>query len=124
MKCPKCDGEMNDVKFKHVEVDRCTECNGIWFDLLEAEDLKNLAGSEIIDNGDPKLGKKLNDNADINCPRCNTKMLRLVNAHKPHIWYEACPICYGTYLDAGEFIDLKKHSVMDLLKSIFTMERK
>ena len=124
MKCPKCEGKMEEVTFKNIEVDRCTECNGIWFDILEADDLKKIEGSEIIDIGDPKLGRQLNGNIDINCPRCKAKLLRLVTAHQPHIWYEACPICYGIYFDAGEFIDFKKHTVLDLLKDLFTKERK
>ncbi len=124
MKCPKCEGKMQEVEHQHIEIDRCSECNGIWFDILEAEDLKKLAGSEVIDIGDKKIGKQLNGNDDIACPKCNVKMLRMVDAKQPHIWYEACPVCYGTFFDAGEFIDFKKHTVLDLIKDIFTKERK
>jgi len=124
MKCPKCDGEMQSFNYQNIEIDRCMECNGIWFDILEAENLKRLAGSEVIDIGDPRIGKQLNDNADISCPICKAKMLRMVDAQQPHIWYEACPICYGTFFDAGEFIDFKKHTLLDLLKDMFTKERK
>ncbi len=30
-----------------------------------------------------------------------------------HIKFEACPACYGTYFDAGEFRDLKEHTVLE-----------
>jgi len=30
-----------------------------------------------------------------------------------HIKYESCPICYGTFFDAGEFRDLKENSVLE-----------
>ena len=125
MKCPKCGGSMHTINYQNVEIDRCSECNGIWFDILEAQDLKKLAGSEVIDIGDKKVGKLLNENnIDISCPKCKAKLLRMVDAQQPHIWYEACPICYGTYFDAGEFIDFKKHTILDLLKDMFTKERK
>ncbi|MEO2182119.1 MAG: zf-TFIIB domain-containing protein, partial [bacterium] len=27
--------------------------------------------------------------------------------------FEACPVCYGTFFDAGEFQDLKEHTVLE-----------
>jgi hypothetical protein len=42
VKCPKCNEAMEQVVFESVAVDRCTGCFGLWFDALEAEDLKKL----------------------------------------------------------------------------------
>jgi hypothetical protein len=42
---------------------------------------------------------------------------------QPHIWYEACPICYGTYFDAGEFKDARKETFFDIIKDILKGER-
>ena len=49
MNCPKCKSDMAKVEFKGIEIDRCTNCSGIWFDILEEEDLKKIEGSERID---------------------------------------------------------------------------
>ena len=57
MECPKCKSDMEKVKHGGIEVDRCTNCKGIWFDLLEEEDLKKIEGSESIDIGDEQVGK-------------------------------------------------------------------
>ena len=57
MKCPKCSAAMESVSYQGIEVDRCTKCAGLWFDMLEAEDLKKLSGSESIDIGSAKTGK-------------------------------------------------------------------
>ena len=35
MLCPKCVHEMETVSVDGIEVDRCTQCYGIWFDRLE-----------------------------------------------------------------------------------------
>jgi hypothetical protein len=51
-------------------------------------------------------------------------MLRMVVNGQPHIWYEACPVCYGTYFEAGEFKDFKSENFMDTVKAIFPKERK
>ena len=45
------------------------------------------------------------------------------NAEQPHIWYEACKSCDGVFLDAGEFADLKEHTLLDRLKDLFAPER-
>ena len=59
---------MEPVEFGEIEVDRCTNCKGIWFDMLEAEHLKDLDKAESIDTGDPSVGKQYDAIEDVNCP--------------------------------------------------------
>ena len=119
MKCPKCTGEMEVVEFSDVTVDRCVDCKGIWFDIGEAEKLKLMDGSEQIDIGSVKVGKQHDAEVKIDCPRCQTHMIRMVDPNQPHIHYEGCTVCYGLYLDAGEFTDLKDETIADLLKDFW-----
>lgn len=118
MNCPKCNAKMKKVEFTAIEVDRCTNCQGLWFDMLEAEQLKEIKGSENIDIGDPNVGKEYNKIDKVNCPKCNTLMGKMVDNNQPHIWYEACDICYGVFFDAGEFRDYKEESILDFFKKI------
>ena len=37
MKCPKCGDDLHVEEYHGVEIDRCSACNGIWFDAGEAE---------------------------------------------------------------------------------------
>ena len=37
MKCPKCGHDMKEEKLESVTVDRCTHCEGIFFDAGELE---------------------------------------------------------------------------------------
>ena len=37
MKCPKCGADLRVETYHGVEIDRCSECDGIWFDAGEAE---------------------------------------------------------------------------------------
>jgi hypothetical protein len=39
MRCPKCGAELATETYHRIQVDRCTECKGIWFDAGEAESL-------------------------------------------------------------------------------------
>jgi hypothetical protein len=91
--------------------------------MLEHEDLKEIA--EGVDIGDPEVGKAFNEKGDISCPVCpNSRMLRMVDAQQPHIWYESCLTCYGRFYDAGELIDLSKKTLGDVIRDLFAIERK
>jgi hypothetical protein len=37
MKCPKCGADLIVEEYHGIEIDRCPECHGIWFDAGEAE---------------------------------------------------------------------------------------
>lgn len=123
MDCPKCGHAMESVVHQGVEVDRCTLCQGLWFDLLEHVRLKALSGSEVIDSGDPQVGSLFNRDDRIHCPRCGAGMVRMVDAGQPHIWYESCASCHGVFLDAGEFRDFKRESVGDFFRALRAKER-
>ncbi|MCC6907536.1 MAG: zf-TFIIB domain-containing protein [Phycisphaerales bacterium] len=116
MNCPKCNAAMEAVNFEDIEVDRCTSCGGLWFDLREHEELKQRRGSETIDTGERAAGRAGNATGDITCPRCRAHMIRMVDHDQPHIWYEQCSTCGGAYFDAGEFRDFKKHTPGDLIR--------
>ena len=42
MRCGKCESEFETLDFRCTAVDRCTGCKGLWFDLLEKEDMLRL----------------------------------------------------------------------------------
>ncbi len=43
MKCPKCGGELEEIMFRGIKIDRCTSCDGVW---LDEGELEKLAGSD------------------------------------------------------------------------------
>ncbi len=116
MDCPKCASVMDEVTFNGVVVDRCSWCSGLWFDLLEHNDLKLMPGSEVIDDGDAERGQRFNEVVEIDCPKCKTRMIQMVDAAQPHIHFESCPSCRGAFFDAGEFSDFKEATVADFFK--------
>lgn len=123
MRCPKCSGAMQAVLFEGIQIERCAQCSGLWFDRLEAEELKRLSGSEAIDIGSDETGQAQNRIDRIDCPNCAVALVRMVVNGQPHIWYEACSICGGSYFDAGEFRDFKRWSLSDSFKAMFSTAR-
>lgn len=123
MQCPKCESPMEQVNTPYADVERCTGCQGLWLDMLEHEDLKEIARG--VDIGDPEVGKQFNEIDKVDCPVCaNSRMLRMVDPHQPHIWFESCPTCYGRYYDAGELVDWSERTVADFFKRLLAGERK
>jgi Zn-finger nucleic acid-binding protein len=123
MKCPKCTADMTQLEYQGVTVNKCSGCEGLWFNNLEHEVLKTVAGSESIDTGDPSDGAQFDKIEDYVCPNCSGGMDKLVDKDQPHIWYEVCHSCYGVFFDAGEFRDYKKSTFFDLIGSYLTSER-
>jgi len=115
LNCPKCNGTLAPVTFAGVEIDRCAECSGIWFDGGEVEQLKETRGSEAIDVGNPERGREL-DRAAATCPRCAEAMTRALDVDAYQIWYERCVDCGGVWLDAGEFVKFKTNFQPSLLR--------
>lgn len=37
MHCPKCGSDLVEIEYKNVMIDKCPECEGIWFDCGELE---------------------------------------------------------------------------------------
>lgn len=117
MKCPRCSSEMETVRVEGEQIDRCTKCGGLWFDEFELADLTAKEGAEKVDTGRADKSNQ-HSQARLNCPKCGTPMLRMVDAEQPHIWYETCDECGGSFLDAGEFRELKHHNLIGRIKDI------
>ncbi len=47
MKCPKCGGDLKEEQYHRVQIDRCADCKGIWFDAGEAEGLLDHAPGAV-----------------------------------------------------------------------------
>ena len=107
---------MEAIEYEGIEVDRCKTCQGIWFDAGESDVLRDKDAAATIDTGDPLTGRQTNEIDHYRCPRCDGGMLRRVDPMQPHIQYEECTSCRGSFFDAGEFSDLSKDSISALLK--------
>lgn len=44
MKCPRCDGSLNESKVEEVSIDVCDKCGGVWLDSGELEQLTKREG--------------------------------------------------------------------------------
>lgn len=125
MKCPKCQAAMEKLTVESIEVDRCTQCQGIWFDNGELEAVAQIKNAAAIDTGARHIGKELDKAIAVNCPRCdNVVMYRdPVDGHE-HIRVEHCPSCHGRFLDAGELTHVASNNVLEKMQALIARMRK
>ncbi|MEE4162461.1 MAG: MFS transporter [Woeseiaceae bacterium] len=124
MRCPKCRSDMEQIMIDGTEVDRCSSCHGLWFDDGELRKLRTKEAAAVLDIGDARTGKLQNEVEHYRCPRCAGSMNRLVDPAQPHIWFEQCGSCRGSFFDAGELTDLATVSMSDFFKRFVTPERR
>ena len=116
--CPKCNAAMEVINVEEVDIDRCTGCRGIFFDICEHTDLATLE-TEQFDASESQTNSAMDAMDHIKCPVCDVDMLRLVAIKKRDIKYEKCPMCSGVYFDAGEFTEFKEEeSVFDVISKM------
>ena len=106
MKCPKCQTEtLGEYFVEDVAVDRCSSCDGIWFDAQElsqllvedAHQIASLRRGSADEQADGKKGR---------CPRDESELLRVFSAIDKSVVLDACAECRGIWLDGGEFAKL------------------
>jgi uncharacterized protein with PIN domain len=47
MRCPKCGGQLEEIAFHHLKIDKCPDCGGIWLDKGEMDMLQHIDQSRI-----------------------------------------------------------------------------
>ena len=125
MQCPKCLDTMSKVTVADITVQRCNTCGGLWFDFTELERVKAIPHSEkVLDTGDPSLGKSMNQAKNIECPRCHSRLIRMVAPQQAHVHYDSCKVCHGNFFDAGEFTDYKYLTLVERVKSFLNQMTK
>jgi Zn-finger nucleic acid-binding protein len=103
MNCPKCrTPSLNHFAVQEISVDRCSSCDGIWFDAHElsrllAEDARQVASLRRGSVREEVAGKQGL------CPRDGSELLRVYSAIDRSVILDACAECRGIWLDGGEF---------------------
>ncbi len=118
MKCPKCAAAMEAVVVESIEIDRCLNCKGIWFDLNEQEALKDAKGAHKADVGHQAIGEYYNQMTGVLCPKCKVIMETATVKKAVSIQYETCPKCHGAYFDAGEFREFSEPGLLEFISDL------
>ena len=130
MDCPDCKNAMITLELEDVEIDYCTNCEGIWLDAGELELLldepdkaRNLLNSFRVNSGSTERTKK--------CPICGKKMQKVVvGSSRPALLIDKCRKGDGLWFQKGELQDIfdgaeldEDNKIQKLLTDIFGQNR-
>ena len=111
MICPTCKSDMIVVEHDNVELDYCSDCNGVWFD---AGEMDLLLQSIDVDSGGYLIKDMLNapeaesPEKKRKCPICGSKMKKTSTGKNRRILVDVCPQGDGLWFDGGELTQLLK----------------
>ena len=113
MDCPVCKNAMITLELSDVEIDYCTDCDGIWLDagelellLGDAEQAKELLNSFKVDSKCTEKPRK--------CPICRKKMEKvIVGLTDCPLLIDKCRKGDGLWFDKGELQDVLKTGSFD-----------
>ena len=106
MNCPNCKKEtLEKITFHKNQIDRCSQCHGIWFDHGELRKTKDEEDQFLkwLDVDLWKDGKRFQiSSSPKTCPVCKVNLYE-VNYGESDIKVDICNKCKGVWLDEGEF---------------------
>lgn len=111
MICPACKSDMIVVEYNKIELDYCTDCQGVWFDsgelelLLESMNLEsqNVFFSNILSSEEAESSEKKRK-----CPICGQKMKKTGIGQEREILIDVCQRGDGLWFDGGELGQLTR----------------
>ena len=120
MNCPKCEKHLAMQMVGDIEIDSCGNCGGVWLDLGELKALLQQSDSfQASLSNDDSGTTSIYDALTGSCPRCGGEghMTRVQHLDRPEITMDSCPVCYGIWLDGGEFGELARKDVVTQVRT-------
>jgi len=94
-KCPKClKKQLFEIEFHETLIDKCSSCEGLWFDRNEIDKVSKVIDQKISIPSDLKPVKWL-------CPHCSKAMFAF-NYPQTTVVIDMCNSCHGIWLDKNE----------------------
>jgi uncharacterized protein len=107
MKCPRDGSELRQVRVNGIELDKCHQCDGIWFDPGELDRIRELDRSDVEEQieqqyGNPNIAQGQVDGY-MRCPRCaDGRLNQITYTFERRVKIDRCDQCFGVWLDDKE----------------------
>jgi Zn-finger nucleic acid-binding protein len=114
---------MDPIKIDTVEVDKCLQCEGLWFDYEEVGHILTSFRLEDIDSTKPNSAEEMVEDR-LECPRCERDMNKVFS---PEEWngviFDYCWPCHGVWFDRGELTKITDQGgIMDIINFLRKMK--
>jgi len=113
MDCPRCKVPLRTEDYRGIEVDRCPQCQGMWLDYGELDQLEDEVFKDDELKGTLVYGAF---KSELACPRCGRPMTGF-RYRANNLELDMCDEGHGTWLDGGEekrVLELMAQRIKDL----------
>ena len=104
LNCPTCDSSLTQRSIGGQTIDQCMSCRGEWYDPSELSTILRSAEVEHL-----PVQTSVEPPREINCPRCQTKIVSAIYAHDSGIPVLKCSQCNGIWLAAGQLEKIARY---------------
>lgn len=107
MKCPRDGAKLAAVEVGGIELDKCHQCDGLWFDPGELQRIQRIDRTDFEEQieqqyGDPTVERGKTDGY-MRCPRCAEGRLNEVTyTFVKRVKIDRCDSCFGVWIDDNE----------------------
>ena len=123
MNCPRCQSTLQTVVIPeaefNLEVARCPECKGIWFDQNELQAIENVIEPVLFEIR--QIPSEYDQLTALNCPFCedHPRMAKAEHQRDEQVIMDICEQCNGIWLDGGELEAIQKENWLTTLFNLF-----
>jgi len=107
MKCPRDGTKLAPVTVGGIQIDKCHQCDGLWFDRGELEQIRQLDQIDIEEQIEREFGNPTFEPGKVDgymrCPRCPKGRLQQVTyTLQKRVKIDRCESCFGIWIDDTE----------------------
>ena len=107
LKCPDCYELMNLYSCQNVVIDKCSSCQGIWFDHKEFGVFKRTLDSHTLSRVEINFKPPQLDSISLStCPRCEVILDDKNYSYKSGVKFKTCHNCNGIWLPLYDTLSL------------------
>ena len=121
--CPRCEIPLEITYINErggkIEVDKCPNCKGIWFDKGELNELEKIVEPVLIEFR--KIPKDIDQLNGLWCPNCTPQKMmdKKIHPRDEEVIIDICSKCEGVWLDPGELEAIQKENWISALIGFF-----
>jgi len=106
MRCPRDGATLQRVSILGVDLDKCHQCDGIWCDWGEVEQLAKAKITDVEQAIEEKHGDPTSEQGSLTgymqCPKCDGRLQQICYSFINPIKIDRCEKCLGVWLDDKE----------------------
>ena len=114
--CPKCQHTLRQFDYKNIELSRCVECRGFWFQDGQFREVKQIGFAELPDSEaaeeETEAESASSDSAEepaLVCPECEESFLMPYSyAYSSGIQLHRCAQCHGIWAENSALSRIEK----------------